>query len=202
MEDEKQQEIAEKEQAVADKERAKLEQQRLEREQKIAEQTEERQQQQDKEIADASRKEQQEREKKEKETVAPAPKPTPAPAPAPKSASASSNFSQRADALSNKIMADAKQTYPGDQDLHPGFYGQYYDDWDKLLNDIWGHLKQTMAPNAFEQLRNDQRQWIKTKETGFNNYQNEHASERAASSDFIAFETADRVQYLIYNYVQ
>lgn len=44
--------------------------------------------------------------------------------------------------------------------------GDRFDLWDGLLNEIYGELKSTMEPDAFEQLKEEQRAWnVKRDET-------------------------------------
>ena len=62
-------------------------------------------------------------------------------------------YLQKADNLDNEIMNEAKKLFA--HDLQPGFYGQYYSEWDNLLNEVWGELKTTMPKNAFEKLKSD-----------------------------------------------
>lgn len=108
-------------------------------------------------------------------------------------------YLQKADNLDNEIMNEAKKLFA--HDLQPGFYGQYYSEWDNLLNEVWGELKTTMPKNAFEKLKSEQNEWIKMKEKNFDEHPDEIASARATGMDYLAFETKDRTYYLIKNYM-
>ncbi|WP_203362978.1 lysozyme inhibitor LprI family protein [Bacillus sp. REN10] len=108
-------------------------------------------------------------------------------------------YLQKADDLENRIVGEAKKLYA--HDMRPGFYSQYYSDWDGLLNEIWGVLKDTMPKNEFEKLKSDQVEWIKMKEQNFAEMPQELASERASGMDYLAFETKERTYYLIENYM-
>ncbi|WHY82419.1 hypothetical protein QNH23_03205 [Siminovitchia fortis] len=46
-------------------------------------------------------------------------------------------------------------------DMPAGFYGQYYNEWDGLLNEVWGELKRTMTNSEFEQLKSMQMNGLK-----------------------------------------
>jgi hypothetical protein len=108
-------------------------------------------------------------------------------------------FLQKADDLDNKIIEEAKKLYA--HDMKPGFYGQYYGEWDDLLQEVWGVLGEAMPKEAFEKLKSDQKEWINNKEGVFAEMPDEHASSRAEGMDFLANETADRTYYLIENYM-
>ncbi|WP_026828704.1 lysozyme inhibitor LprI family protein [Exiguobacterium artemiae] len=107
-------------------------------------------------------------------------------------------YLQRADALDEKILAEGKKLY--EQDLPTGFYGQYYEKWDNLLNDMWAEIKTQKSAAEFELLRQDQSNWIDQKEKGFSEIPDEPASERARGMDFLTFETKNRVYFLIENH--
>ena len=109
---------------------------------------------------------------------------------------------READRLDNEIMNEAMKIYPNDQDMRPGFYGQYYTEWDDLLNETWGILKDSMPANEFEKLKADQNKWIQQKEQGFAEHPDETASSRASGMDYLTFETNERVYYLIENYLK
>ena len=42
--------------------------------------------------------------------------------------------------------------------------GEIYNEWDRLLNEIYGYLKETMPQNEFAALQKDEQNWIKQKE--------------------------------------
>lgn len=111
----------------------------------------------------------------------------------------SNEYLQKADNLDNEIMSEAKKLFV--QDIRSGFYGQYYNEWDALLNEVWSELKSTMSQFEFEKLKKDQTGWIKMKEQNFAERPQEPASERAAGMDYLTFETKDRTYYLIENYL-
>ncbi|AIF45550.1 lysozyme inhibitor LprI family protein [Virgibacillus sp. SK37] len=107
----------------------------------------------------------------------------------------------QADALDDKIMKDAKEVDPHAQDMQEGFYGQYYGEWDDLLNEVWVELKAALPNKEFEELKYDQNQWIEEKEQNFKAMPDQVASQRAKGMDYLTFETKDRVYYLIGNYM-
>lgn len=111
----------------------------------------------------------------------------------------SNEYLLKADKLDESIISEAKKLF--EHDMQNGFYGQYYGEWDALLNEVWGELKSTMPQSDFESLKTDQTEWIKMKEQNFAERPKEPASERAAGMDYLAFETKDRTYYLIDNYL-
>lgn len=110
-------------------------------------------------------------------------------------------YLQKANTLEKKIRRELREAYPNAQDMQPGFYSQYYTDWDHLLNEVWGVLKDTMPKNEFEKLKSNQNEWINMKEQNFAEMPDETASTRTAGMDYLAFETANRTNYLIENYM-
>lgn len=86
-------------------------------------------------------------------------------------------------------------------DLDPQFYGQYFEAWDGLLNEIWAVLKDSLPTNEFEQLKSEQISWIKTKEKNFNERSDATSAERGESLGYLTLDTKDRVFYLI-DYLQ
>ncbi len=113
-----------------------------------------------------------------------------------------SRYQHKADHLRDQIILEARAAYPNEQDMRQGFYGQYYNQWDNLLNEIWGQLKQTMPANEFEKLKADQKRWIQQKEKGFADYSADTAIDRAIGMDYLASQTTERVDYLIVNYLR
>lgn len=111
-------------------------------------------------------------------------------------------YLREADHLHEEIINYAMELYPSAQDMRPGFYGQYYTEWDDLLNEIWRILKDSMPANEFEHLKANQNKWIKQKEQGFSEYPDEPASSRGMGMDYLAFETKDRVYYFIDSYLK
>lgn len=104
--------------------------------------------------------------------------------------------------LDELIMNETMETYPDNQEIDYGFYGQYYTEWDDLLNEIWGVLKDSMPANDFDQLKANQNKWIQQKEKGFAEFTDATASTRAMGMDYLAMETKDRVYNLIENYLE
>ncbi|MFD1708797.1 lysozyme inhibitor LprI family protein [Siminovitchia sediminis] len=109
------------------------------------------------------------------------------------------NYRQKADNLESKIQREAKKLFA--HDIAQGFYGQYYNEWDQLLNEVWGVLKDTMPKNEFEKLKSEQIAWIQMKEKNFAEIPDEPASSRAMGMDYLASVTAERTYYLIENYM-
>lgn len=105
-------------------------------------------------------------------------------------------YLDKAFALNDNMMNKALELY-GEELPPAGFFGEYYQEWDDLLNEVWSVLKDTMPADEFESLKADQNKWIQKKEENFNNMSDETASERAAGMDYLAHETADRTYYLI-----
>lgn len=120
----------------------------------------------------------------------------------PANSSLHAQYVSKADQLREGIVNEGQSIYPDDQDMRPGFYGSYYEDWDKLLNEVWGKLKASLPANEFEQLKADQIKWIHQKEAGFAEYSDEVASSRASGMDYLAVQTTERVDYLIENYLK
>ena len=105
---------------------------------------------------------------------------------------------QKVQELERRIAAEGRQSNSSGT---TGFYGQYYDEWDKLLNEVWGILKTSMSTAQFNNLKADQQNWIKRKEANFAAMPDQVASERAAGMDYLAEVTAERTYYLIDNYM-
>ncbi len=113
--------------------------------------------------------------------------------------SVQAKYLQIADDLEDGIMREAKELFA--HDMQAGFYGQFYSEWDNLLNEVWGVLNETMPKNEMEILTSEQIEWIELKEHNFAEMPDEPASERARGSDYLAFETKERTYYLIENYM-
>ncbi len=73
------------------------------------------------------------------------------------------SFTQRAEHLQKKMLTDRDRIYPNGQ-APIGFTGQYYNEWDALLNDVWQHLKQTLPADQFARVLQEQREWVALKE--------------------------------------
>ncbi|MCM2989262.1 lysozyme inhibitor LprI family protein [Bacillus safensis] len=109
------------------------------------------------------------------------------------------NYLTRSDNLENKIIKEAKKVSA--HDMRTGFYGQYFQDWDELLNEVWDVLKEELPSGEFKTLESDQIKWNKEKERNFAEMPDETASARAEGMDYLAFETAKRTRYLIENFM-
>lgn len=109
-------------------------------------------------------------------------------------------YRQKADSLDDEIITEAKKIMA--QDMPNGFYGQYYQEWDELLNEVWGVLKNTLSQGEFANLKLDQKEWVGMKEKGFAEISDEVASERQRGMDFLAFETKERTYYLIEGFLK
>lgn len=96
-------------------------------------------------------------------------------------------------------MAEGKKV--GQQDFPPGFYGQYYTEWDNLLNEVWGVLGDNLSKTEFEVLKQNQKKWVQIKEERFSNMPSDVASERALGMDYLTRETQQRTYYLINEYL-
>ncbi|MEC5423323.1 lysozyme inhibitor LprI family protein [Virgibacillus sp. C22-A2] len=110
-------------------------------------------------------------------------------------------YLRESDGLEGKIMKKLKESYPHAQDMRSGFYGQYYGEWDDLLQNVWDELEDTIPKKAFEKLKTEQIKWIEMKELAFGEMSDETASARAEGMDYLAFETKDRIYYLVENYL-
>lgn len=108
-------------------------------------------------------------------------------------------YMAKAEDLHNKIIGKAHELY--EHDIEPGFTGQYYGDWDNLLNEVWGVLKDTLPANEFETLKAEQNDWIQMKEQNFADMPDGTAAERGTGMDYLTAETRDRLFYLIENYL-
>lgn len=110
-----------------------------------------------------------------------------------------SKYMSIAEQLDEDIIKNAKKSYA--HDMPTGFYGQYYENWDNLLQEVWEELKESMPQSDFAKLKAEQIDWIKKKENTFAEMGDGTASDRAAGMDYLANETADRTYYLIENYM-
>jgi len=110
-------------------------------------------------------------------------------------------YLEKADQLEQKILNELKRVDPNAQDMRPDFYGQYNEEWDNLLNEVWGVLRDTMSKNAFEALKSDQNKWIEKKEQDFAKMPEGTAWERTDAWGYLAMENARRTRYLIENYM-
>lgn len=115
------------------------------------------------------------------------------------STSLQETYLQKAAVLDAEIIEEATRLEL--QDLVPEFYGQYYTDWDELLNEVWGVLGDTMSSSEFERLKAEQNEWIQMKEKTVEELPKNSALEREQGMGYLAFETQDRTYYLIENYM-
>ena len=78
--------------------------------------------------------------------------------------------------------------------------GEIYDEWDRLLNEIYGYLKETMSQNEFATLQKDEQNWIKKKENAINEagkeYEGGSMAPLARNSVGIDY-TKERCEYLL-----
>ena len=89
---------------------------------------------------------------------------------------------------------EVEQKYKGDVGI--GNFGDYYDDWDGLLNEVWGILKDTMPKDKFEQLKQEQIEWAQRKDANY-----EKARGEIDAKDRLTNRTRERTYYLIENYL-
>lgn len=108
-------------------------------------------------------------------------------------------YLQRANELDYAIAKQASELYGNNPPS--GFYGQYNEDWDGLLNEVWGVLKDTLPADEFEALKAEQNQWINKKDQRFSELPEDTAVDRAAGVDFLTNLTEERTFYLIANYM-
>lgn len=106
-------------------------------------------------------------------------------------------FMDRAEKLQDR-MSDTAQERGLVQDVELGFYGEFYEDWDHLLNDTWSALKKNMNTSSFENLKKEQNDWIKAKEA---NYESLKADNAAHAKDELTLDTMERTYYLIEYYL-
>lgn len=191
IEDEKQQKEEEKreeEQAKAD-EKARAEEERKENERKVADEEQEKE-----DLAENEQEDAEENKKSEDDTAAVTSKPS--------NGSVKDEYYQRAKGIYDKSNAEGKSITDAGGRIPPGFSGQYYTEWDDLLNEVWGVLEQTMPSDEYAFLLEDQLNWIAEKEHTFqNDYTHEVASSRQEAMDYLTYTTMERVQYLINNYL-
>lgn len=78
--------------------------------------------------------------------------------------------------------------------------GEIYDEWDRLLNEIYGYLKETMSQSEFAALQKDEQNWIKQKENAINEagkeYEGGSMAPLARNSVGIEY-TKERCEYLL-----
>ena len=78
--------------------------------------------------------------------------------------------------------------------------GEIYNEWDRLLNEIYGYLKETMSQNEFAALQKDEQNWIKKKENAINEAGKEYEGGSMAplARNSVAIDyTKERCEYLL-----
>jgi len=99
--------------------------------------------------------------------------------------------------LSKARELDARIDKKHNGDVGIGVYGDYFDDWDGLLNEVWNELEDTMPKDEFEDLKQDQRAWVKEKDAHYEKWSNE-----IDAKDVLTNTTRERTYYLIENYME
>lgn len=108
-----------------------------------------------------------------------------------RSGSLKEQYYRKAQLIDEKIH----RKYNGDVPI--GSYGDYFEDWDGLLNEVWGVLRETMPADEFEALKQDQREWIKRKEAQYEQLKNE-----IDAKDVLTNTTRERTYYLIEQFME
>ncbi|AVR00294.1 hypothetical protein OBCHQ24_15190 [Oceanobacillus iheyensis] len=109
----------------------------------------------------------------------------------------SPNYSSLKEEYAHKArMLDEDIELENKGDVEIGVYGDYLDDWDELLNEVWGVLAETMPEDKFEQLKQKQIKWVQEKDTNY-----EKARSEIDAKDKLTNTTRERTYYLIENYV-
>lgn len=121
-------------------------------------------------------------------------------------AAAASNSAQQAyvdrfNALDQKHAALANNLNDADYYQGVGFQKQRQEEWDALINDIWGYLKDTIPNSDFVALRDAQREWIKEKENVASNQVDYDGNlDELEKYRVLADYTRNRTIYLMENY--
>lgn len=192
-EDEKQQRKEEKrqeEQEKADEKARTDEEERKENERKVA--AEEREKE---ELAETEQEDEEENEKSEVDTAAATSKPS--------NGSVKDEYYQKARNLHDEMNSDASEIYSEGGTPSEGFAGQYYTDWDNMLNEVWSLLEANMPSDEYEVLLAEQLEWIEMKEHTFaTEYSDLTAAEREKGYAYLSNATQERARYLIDNYLE
>ncbi|AIF45555.1 hypothetical protein X953_16310 [Virgibacillus sp. SK37] len=109
----------------------------------------------------------------------------------------SPNYSSLKEEYAHKarmLDEDIEQKYKGDVGI--GAYGDYLDDWDGLLNEVWGVLADSMPKDKFDQLKQEQINWVQEKDANY-----EKARGEIDAKDRLTNTTRERTYYLIENYL-
>lgn len=93
-------------------------------------------------------------------------------------------------------MIDEKVEQKHKGDVPIGAFGDYLDDWDELLNEVWSVLKDAMPKDAFEKLKQEQIEWVKEKDTNY-----KEALGEIDAKDRLTNTTRERTYYLIETYL-
>lgn len=109
----------------------------------------------------------------------------------------SPNYSSLKEEYAHKarmLDEDIELEHKGDVGI--GVYGDYLDEWDELLNEVWGVLTDTMPEDKFEQLKQEQIKWVQEKDANY-----EKTRDEIDAKDRLTNTTRERTYYLIENYV-
>ena len=107
-------------------------------------------------------------------------------------------LTQRATDLQKRMVADRNKAYPNSQ-APVGFTGQYLNDWDQLLNDVWQEIRTTLPKEKFQPLLEEQREWVAIKEsvTASANSPDSSSVQRAGADDEVTQMIEARVFKLL-----
>ncbi|MEJ8776702.1 lysozyme inhibitor LprI family protein [Pseudogracilibacillus sp. ICA-222130] len=73
---------------------------------------------------------------------------------------------------------------------------KFVSDWDNLLNEVWDVLKEDLPSDVYDELLEDQREWIKNKEAEYKEY-----SDKVEADTYLGYTTMNRTVYLITHYI-
>ena len=73
---------------------------------------------------------------------------------------------------------------------------KFVSDWDNLLNEVWDVLKEDLPSDVYDELLEDQREWIQNKEAEYKEY-----SDKVEADTYLGFTTMNRTVYLITHYI-
>lgn len=120
----------------------------------------------------------------------------------PSDGSVKDEYYQKAKKLHDEMNSDANEIYSKGGSPGDAFAGQYYTDWDNLLNEVWGLLEKSMPNDEYEILLAEQLEWIEMKEKTFaTEYSDITAAERGKGYAYLSNVTQERARYLIDNYL-
>lgn len=78
-----------------------------------------------------------------------------------------------------------------------------YSDWDNLLNQIWGTLKEQLPTSVMRNLTTEQKSWIKQKEARAKELSSQPGTiSLIESASYLAETTKERCYYLVNNYME